>query len=65
MVVFPFLEFISLFYIPAVIDTDQKLNAFLPRIRSADWIALDTEADSLHAYPEKLCLVQISLPGRR
>src|ERR1043166_8261400 len=24
------------------------------------WIALDTEADSLHAYPEKLCLLQIS-----
>ena len=26
----------------------------------ADWVAMDTEADSLHAYPEKLCLVQIS-----
>jgi ribonuclease D len=24
-------------------------------------LALDTEADSLHAYPEKLCLLQISL----
>ncbi len=24
---------------------------------------MDTEADSLHSYPEKLCLVQISLPG--
>ncbi len=27
-------------------------------------IALDTEADSLHCYFEKLCLIQISLPGR-
>lgn len=44
-----------------MIDTDQKLTAFLPQLRAADWIALDTEADSLHAYPEKLCLVQISL----
>ncbi len=26
-------------------------------------MALDTEADSLHAYPEKICLLQISLPG--
>ncbi len=26
-------------------------------------MALDTEADSLHAYPEKLCLLQISLAG--
>src|SRR5581483_2017861 len=30
-------------------------------IRAADWVALDTEADSLHAYPEKLCLLQFSL----
>jgi ribonuclease D len=43
-----------------VIDTEKKLRAFLPRLRSASWVALDTEADSLHAYPEKLCLIQIS-----
>jgi len=43
-----------------VIDTDAKLAALLPSIRSADWLALDTEADSLHAYPEKVCLIQIS-----
>jgi len=47
-------------YIPAVIDTDAKLAAFLPALSSAAWLALDTEADSLHAYPEKLCLMQIS-----
>jgi ribonuclease D len=46
-----------------VIDTDEQLEALLPRVRRAGWVALDTEADSLHAYPEKLCLVQISLPG--
>jgi len=33
-------------------------------MRQAEWVAVDTEADSLHAYPEKLCLMQISLPGR-
>jgi len=27
-------------------------------------IAIDTEADSLHSYYEKLCLIQISIPGR-
>ncbi len=43
-----------------VIDTDEKLAAFLPTLRAADWVALDTEADSLHAYPEKVCLIQIS-----
>ena len=43
-----------------MIDTDAKLAALLPAIQSADWLALDTEADSLHAYPEKVCLLQIS-----
>jgi ribonuclease D len=46
-----------------VIDTVEKLEAFLPELRAAQWIALDTEADSLHAYPEKLCLIQISIAG--
>ena len=46
-----------------MIDNEQRLKEFLPRIRRADWIAIDTEADSLHAYPEKLCLIQMSLPG--
>lgn len=44
-------------------DTPEKLAAFLPRLLTAPWLALDTEADSLHAYPEKLCLLQFSLPG--
>ena len=43
-----------------MIDTQAKLTAFLPVIQSAAWLALDTEADSLHAYPEKVCLIQIS-----
>jgi ribonuclease D len=43
-----------------VIDTNEKLAALLPGIRAAAWIAVDTEADSLHAYPEKVCLIQIS-----
>lgn len=46
-----------------VIDTEEKLAALLPALRAAPWIALDTEADSLHAYPEKLCLLQISSEG--
>ena len=43
-----------------MIDTDAKLATFLPAIQSAQWVAIDTEADSLHAYPEKVCLIQIS-----
>jgi len=47
-------------YIARVIDTEQKLAAFLPILHAASWVAVDTEADSLHAYPEKVCLIQIS-----
>jgi len=43
-----------------VIDTEQGLAAYLPLVRAATWVAVDTEADSLHAYPEKVCLIQIS-----
>src|SRR5271154_433602 len=43
-----------------VIDTGVKLAALLPALKSAEWLAIDTEADSLHAYPEKVCLIQIS-----
>ena len=43
-----------------MVDTEQKLASFLPTIRAASWVAVDTEADSLHAYPEKVCLIQIS-----
>ena len=43
-----------------MINTEQKLADFLPVFRTAAWVAVDTEADSLHAYPEKLCLIQIS-----
>lgn len=42
-----------------MIDTEQKLAAFLLKLRAATWVAVDTEADSLHAYPEKVCLIQI------
>lgn len=47
-----------------MIDRPETLANLVSDLRAADWIALDTEADSLHAYPEKLCLLQISLPGR-
>jgi ribonuclease D len=47
-----------------MIANDQDLIAFLPELDSAPWIAVDTEADSLHSYPEKLCLLQISIPGQ-
>jgi ribonuclease D len=45
-----------------VIDNELKLNQLATCLRDSPWIALDTEADSLHAYPEKICLIQITTP---
>ena len=47
----------------AVIDGTEALRDLAARVRHAAWVALDTEADSLHAYPEKLCLLQVAVPG--
>ena len=45
------------------IATAEALAAALPNLASHTRIAVDTEADSLHCYFEKLCLIQISVPG--
>jgi ribonuclease D len=45
-----------------VIETPEALAAVLPHLAPHDRIAIDTEADSLHCYFEKLCLIQISVP---
>ena len=47
-----------------MIDREDLLSAFVADLEEAEWTALDTEADSLHAYPEKLCLIQITIPGQ-
>jgi ribonuclease D len=46
-----------------VIDTAVELGEFAARVSAAPWVSVDTEADSLHAYPEKLCLLQVAIPG--
>ena len=45
------------------IDTPEAFAEASARILGAPWVAIDTEADSLHHYAEKLCLLQISIPG--
>ena len=44
-----------------LVATDTRLAELLKKIAAADRVALDTEADSLHSYREKLCLLQISV----
>jgi ribonuclease D len=39
------------------------MEKLIQRIAAAERIAVDTEADSLHNYFEKVCLIQLSLTG--
>lgn len=45
------------------VDTPPALDAVLVRLREARCVALDTEADSLHSYYEKVCLLQLAIDG--
>src|SRR5947209_19469992 len=47
----------------SVIAGTRELASLISQIEAADRVALDTEADSLHSYREKLCLLQISVPA--
>jgi ribonuclease D len=44
------------------IDRQDALDAAMARIATEPQIAIDTEADSLHSYFDKVCLIQISVP---
>jgi ribonuclease D len=46
-----------------MIAKSSQLEELLSKIEPEDRVAVDTEADSLHCYKEKLCLLQISLPA--
>ncbi len=46
-----------------MIASDSQLAEILPRLRKYDRVAVDTEADSLHCYFEKLCLIQLTFDG--
>jgi ribonuclease D len=46
-----------------LIATGTQLSELLAQIEPLDRVAIDTEADSLHCYREKLCLLQVSVPG--
>jgi ribonuclease D len=46
-----------------LIAREAQLLELAEKLQASPWVAMDTEADSLHAYPEKICLIQISYPG--
>lgn len=46
-----------------MIERPEQLAAVLPNLGNVERVGVDTEADSLHCYFEKLCLVQMSFSG--
>ncbi len=47
-----------------MIASDSQLADLLPRMNDFERVAVDTEADSLHCYFEKLCLIQLTFDGQ-
>src|SRR5437870_7321440 len=45
---------------PRWIRTTEELDALVSSLRGAQALSWDTEADGLHHYPAKLCLVQVA-----
>jgi len=50
---------------PVWISTPAEAEALARELLGVPAVAVDTEADSLHHYPERLCLVQLADPGGR
>ena len=46
-----------------IVATPRALHALVARLAREPLLAVDLEADSLHHYQEKVCLIQISTPG--
>ncbi len=46
-----------------LVDTEEALAEAVEAMRELPAIAVDLEADSFHHYREKVCLIQVSIPG--
>jgi ribonuclease D len=49
---------------PTLVQDASAFNTLLKRLERQAAIAVDTESNSLYAYREQVCLIQISIPGR-
>jgi len=47
-----------------LVSNDQQLSQAVAEIMKQSIVAVDTESNSLYAYREKVCLIQISIPGK-
>jgi ribonuclease D len=49
---------------PVWVNTDQSFHKMLSEVSAEPRVAVDTESNSLHAYRERVCLIQFSTPQR-
>src|SRR4029450_745859 len=49
---------------PILVTGQSAFDEMYARLRSQPRIAIDTEADSLYSYYEKVCLIQFSIPDQ-
>lgn len=49
--------------VPILVETQAGLDRLVGVLTPYDRIAVDTESNSLYAYREQVCLIQISIPG--
>jgi ribonuclease D len=48
---------------PQWVRTPEALSRLVASLRGAEALAVDSESDSLHHFPEKVCLVQLATPA--
>lgn len=48
---------------PTLVADSAAVAELVARLRAEPIIAIDTESNSFHAYKERVCLIQISVPG--
>jgi ribonuclease D len=49
---------------PVWVDRQDKFNQMVAELLIQDRVAVDTESNSLHAYRERVCLIQFSIPKK-
>jgi len=48
---------------PTIVTSAAQLTALMETLSSQHAVAVDTESNSLYAYQEQICLIQLSIPG--
>lgn len=48
---------------PLLVEASDEFVRLVDRLRRQPHLAVDTESNSLHAYRERVCLIQFSFPG--